>query len=63
MTIKRKDGWYWVKKLDWDDKYSDWVPALWLNEYRSWKSAQFGGIPDQDMIVGPALVPPEESDV
>lgn len=48
----RKDGWYWVKKLDWDDKYSDWVPAVWSNEFRSWKSASFSGIPDQDMIVG-----------
>ncbi|HET6890514.1 MAG TPA: hypothetical protein VFH31_05380 [Pyrinomonadaceae bacterium] len=54
----REDGWYWVRKMGWGDQYGDWVPALWMAEYRSWKSALFSGIPDSEMIVGAKMVPP-----
>lgn len=56
----RADGWYWIKKTDWDNKYTDWVPALWIAEYKSWKSANFSGIPDHEVIIGEPLVAPSE---
>lgn len=57
-TSPREDGWYWVRKMDWNNRYEDWVPALWQNEFRSWRSAMFSGIPDSEMIVGDRLQPP-----
>lgn len=56
----RPDGRYWIKKQDWNDRYTDWVPAKWCSEFRSWKSADFSGNPDQDVIVGLPLVVPTE---
>lgn len=57
----REDGWYWVRKKDWNDHYGDWVPALWQTEFRSWRSAHFSGIPDHEMIVGERLVAPDKA--
>lgn len=58
----RVDGWYWIKKRDWNDGYTGWTPALWRTEFRSWKSAEFSGIPDQEMIVGVRLEAPTEQE-
>lgn len=52
----RPNGWYWVRKVGWGDEYGEWVPAEWRQEFRSWASTQFSGIPDFEMIVGEALV-------
>lgn len=53
-----ENGWYWVKVLDFDDTYSDWVPAEWREETRSWYSTRFRGIPDNHVQLGPKLVSP-----
>lgn len=52
----RKDGWYWVRKKDWGDGYTDWQPALWRSEFRSWASVSFSGIPADEVIAGYRLV-------
>ena len=54
----RDDGWYWVKKEGWGSDFGDWTPALWQQEYRSWSSASFSGIPDSQMIIGEKLQAP-----
>ncbi|MFP3637715.1 AAA family ATPase [Paraburkholderia sp. SIMBA_054] len=50
------DGWYWIKKKDWGDGYTDWLPALWRAEFRSWASVSFSGIPADEVIIGRRLV-------
>ena len=48
----REDGWYWVQILLWsEDEWSDWAPALWSGESRSWRSAGFSGVPDSHVRV------------
>ena len=54
----RPDGWYWVRKKGWGDTYEDWAPAEWKQEFRSWASTKFSGIPDSEMIVGEQLTIP-----
>lgn len=56
--MSRVAGWYWVRKLDWDNLYGDWVPALWQVDSRSWRSAMFSGIPDSEFIIGSRVEPP-----
>ena len=54
----RPDGWYWVRKHGWGDSYGDWLPAEWRQEFKSWASTKFSGIPDSEMIVGDRLFCP-----
>lgn len=54
----RPDGWYFVRKKGWGDKYDDWIPAEWRQESKSWHSTHFGGIPDSEMIVGERIPAP-----
>lgn len=56
---RRENGWYWVRKEEWGGDYGEWMPALWLAEHKSWRSASFSGIPDSEMIVGGKIVPPK----
>lgn len=51
----REAGWYWVCRVY---ETSELVPALWQPEYKSWKSATFGGIPDSEVAVIERLTPP-----
>lgn len=51
----RPDGWYWVRKMGWGEQYGEWLPAEWKQEFRSWASTRFSGIPDSEMIVGTPL--------
>lgn len=59
-TAEREAGWYWVRKLGWGDTLEDWVPAEWRPEHRSWRSAEFSGVPDGEILQGPRLSPPVE---
>lgn len=57
-STTRPDGWYWVRKKSWGDDYGDWVPAEWKQEFRSWASTRFSGIPDSEMVVGERITAP-----
>ena len=51
-AVIRQDGWYWVQIPIWGkDEWSDWTPALWREEFRSWSSADFSGYPDSHVRV------------
>jgi hypothetical protein len=53
----RKNGWYWVQIPRWGkDEWSDWIPALWCEETRSWRLANFSGYPEDLVRVGGRLV-------
>lgn len=59
METSRRDGWYWITRNDLAGGNAGWVPAQWRQDGRSWSSAEFHGLPDDAVTVGPLLVPPE----
>lgn len=61
QLAEREAGWYWVRKLGWNNTLEDWVPAEWRPEHRSWRSTGFSGIPDSEIQQGARLSPPPEN--
>ena len=59
-AVIRQDGWYWVQIPLWSkDEWSDWTPALWCEEYRSWRTVLFSDVPYSHVRVGERLVKPD----
>lgn len=52
----RDNGWYWVKKEEFGNSYSDWQPAEWRQQSKSWRSTSFSGIPDTEVIAGNKII-------
>lgn len=61
QLAEREAGWYWVRKLGWNNTLEDWVPAEWRPAHRSWRSTGFSGIPDSEIQQVARLSSPPEN--
>jgi hypothetical protein len=51
----KEQAWHWIRRENWGG-LTKWVPAQ--RQGNHWNSSAFSGIPHQEVIVGPELVPP-----